>query len=93
MAPLTNIKDVLAAISPGQSPRVEEALSRFVSLSEEERKEALPSTIETTFPLVFGENASIESSEDFETLKNKPWYVSWPRYSSIIVHNLDLPPL
>jgi hypothetical protein len=73
MASLAKIKDILAAFLPDQSPTAEEALSRFASLSDEDKKIALPSTIETIFPLVFGENAAVESSEGFKELKNKQW--------------------
>jgi len=52
-----------------QSSVVEELISRLASLSEEEKK------TENIFPLIFGEIAAVESSEGFEKLKNKQWYV------------------
>ena len=72
---MTSTSEILAKIqiAPAQSKEAEECLSKFASLSEEEKKSARPSTIEKIFPLAFGDIAAIETSETFEKLKRKPW--------------------
>ncbi|TVY85865.1 FAD-dependent monooxygenase, partial [Lachnellula willkommii] len=69
---MTSPAELLANINI-ESKEAEQYLSHFASLSEEEKKIARPAAIEKLFPLLFGERAAIESSENFAQLREKPW--------------------
>lgn len=75
MASTSSFRALMAAIAcaPENSHKAEQCLSQFASLSGEERKEALPSTIELIFPLVFGKDAAVENSAAYDELRMKPW--------------------
>ena len=70
MASASSFRALPAAIAcaPENSHKAEQCLSKFASLNGEERKEALPSTIELIFPLVFGKDASVENSAAYDEL-------------------------
>jgi hypothetical protein len=61
---------------PTDREEAEDLLINFSELTENERKEALPSTIETIFHLIFGEDVAVESSKTYEGLRSKTWQVA-----------------
>ncbi|OCK73798.1 6-hydroxy-D-nicotine oxidase [Lepidopterella palustris CBS 459.81] len=69
LASILEIVDIAA----DKREEAEACLSEFVALGEEAKKAARPATIKKVFPLAFGEIAAIETSANFEDLKQSPW--------------------
>lgn len=53
----------------------EDRVSEFMNLDSYAKRKALPAMIEEVFPLVFGDEAAVEGSVNFEELKGSPWLV------------------
>jgi hypothetical protein len=78
MSPPSTVSSILELVNiPSNNRKDAEALlNNFVALKEDEKKNTRSATIQKLFPLVFGENASVENSPNFEELKKSPWYLS-----------------
>ena len=55
------------------SEEAQELLSQFSDLTETQKVAARTGVIAKVFPLVFGEDAAIESSSRFEQLRKSSW--------------------
>jgi hypothetical protein len=75
---MPKVTSLLTSLGVGASQRQEagQCLSGFDNLSAEQKKIGLSPTIETIFPIVFADEAAIQSSGDFQDLRQKPWQVS-----------------
>jgi hypothetical protein len=75
MSPPSKVSSILefVDISPYNRKDAEALLKSFVTLKDE-KKNTRSETIQKLFPLVFRENASVETTPDFEELKKSPWY-------------------
>lgn len=70
-----DLRTVLAAIdfSPSHSKEAVTHLTKFASLSEDEKDAQRGVTIEKVFPLAFGDNAILENAAGYQELREKPW--------------------
>jgi hypothetical protein len=77
MSPPSTVSSILELVDiPSNNRKDAEALlNNFVTLKEEQKKNTRSAAIQRLFPLVFGENASVETSSNFEELKKSPWYL------------------
>jgi len=77
MSPPSTVSSILDLVDiPSNNRKDAEALLNiFITLKEDEKKNTRSATIQKLFPLVFGENASVETSPNFEELKKSPWYL------------------
>jgi len=71
-ATVTSILKILD-ITQANRKEAEAILDKFVTLKDEEKKVVRSATIEKLFPLVFGENALVPTSANFEELKKSTW--------------------
>ena len=78
MAPPSTVAAILEIvdISADKQKEAETHLSAFLALSEEDKKVALPKTIQTVFPIIFGDIAEVEGSANFKELKFSLWQVA-----------------
>lgn len=75
MSPPSTVTSILeiVAVAADARPEAEACLSAFAALSEDDQEATRSTTIAKLFPLVFGDIAAVESSENFQELKESPW--------------------
>jgi hypothetical protein len=77
MGPPSTVSSILELVDVPSNNRkdAEALLNNFVALKEDEKKNTRSAAIQRLFPLVFEENASVETSPNFEELRKSPWYL------------------
>ncbi|GLB13082.1 hypothetical protein AtubIFM61612_000481 [Aspergillus tubingensis] len=73
---------VIAAIVQGANvdtsttPTIEDVLSKYAALSEDEKGSVRASYLAQVFPLFFGENAIFRESDGYDTQRQVPWSIN-----------------
>lgn len=70
----------IAAIVHGQNvdalttAKIEDLLSKYAALPEDEKNNQRASYLAHVFPLLFGENAILQASDEYDSQRQVPWY-------------------
>lgn len=76
MAKISNLLAILQL--PGEATNVRSVLGEFLALSDADKASCRISTAEKLFPLVFGNDATLQSEANYSKQKETTWSVQLP---------------
>ncbi len=79
-SPETVLAIVSQANEASNSTSIAEQLKKFAVLPRSEKDKVRPLFVTSVFALVFGDNAAVQGSEDYELQRQVPWQVFRPEF-------------